>query len=133
MDKDRQSPVGRNRYQVFWKPYYPNASLMLALIGRGNIADQKIPGDCSAVRRAFRGSQLGAGAVTQGLGFGFREFAKRGAVTVTFVIDVVDDGCHLFEVPPAIDGVVAEDNSGCGEQYGTVHVRRTESMAEGLG
>jgi len=88
---------------------------MFALIDRGNIADQKSPGYCSAVWRTFRSSQLGAFAVTQGLRFGFREFSKRAAVTVTFVIDVVDDCGHLFKVLPAINRIVAEDNSAYGE------------------
>ena len=115
MRKDRQSPVCRNWHQIFWKPYYPNASLMFALIDRGNIADQKSPGYCNAEWRTFRSSQFGVFAVTQGLRFGFREFSKRAAFTVTFVIDVVDDCGHLFKVLPAINHIVAEDNSTYGE------------------
>ena len=115
MDKDRQSPVCRNWHQVFWKPCYPNASLMLALIDRRNIADQKSPGYCGAVWCTFRSSQLGAFAVTQGLRFGFPEFSERGAVTVTFVIDVVDDCGHHLKVRPTINRIVAQDNGACGE------------------
>jgi hypothetical protein len=88
---------------------------MFALIDRGNIADQKSPGYCNAEWRPFCSSQLSVFAVTQGLRFGFREFSKRAAFTVTFVIDVVDDCGHFFKVLPAINRIVAEDNSAHGE------------------
>ena len=88
---------------------------MFALIDGGNIADQKSPGYCNAVWRTFCSSQFGVFAVTQGLWFGFREFSKRAAFTVTFVIDVVDDSGHLFKVLPAIDRIVTEDNGTYGE------------------
>ena len=115
MGKDRQPPVCRNCQEVFYKPSYPNPSLMFALIDRGNIADQKSPGYCRAEWRAFRSSQFSAFALTQGFRFSLQEFANGAAVTVTFVIDVVDDCSHLFEVLPAINRKVAEDNSAYGK------------------
>ena len=115
MGKDRQSPVCRNWRQVFCKPCYPKASLMFALIDRGNIADNKSPGYCRADWRTFRSSQFSVFAVAQGFRFSFQEFANGAAVTVTFMIDVVDDCGHLFKVLPAINRMVAEDNSAYGE------------------